>query len=274
MSVDKTGQCKQNPRLLLAERYHAYGMETPGIVYTNWDRLELFWILEGTGKYICNGIVYPVRPGDAVVCNSGMAHGMKSDTKNGFRCIRMEVQRVQFPHMQENCLVPLSYYPVIHRTGQEERLESLFFRILAQYQRHTDTDALWELLALLYQTIQKQFPAEPLNIGWQAVWYMDRHYMECELKPNVVADSLGVNQYSMARTVKQMTGYTPLQYLNRRRVGAAQSLLLQTDDSVQEIAVAAGFENIKRFSNIFLRQIGVLPQAYRSILGERCMSGS
>lgn len=151
---------------------------------------------------------YPVRPGDAVVCNSGMAHGMKSDTRNGFRCIRIEAQQVQFPHMQENCLVPLSYYPVIHRTGQEERLEALFFRILAAYQRHTDINALRELLALLCQTIQGQFPAEPLNIGWQAVWYMDRHYMECELKPDAVADSLGVNQYSMARTVKQMTGYT------------------------------------------------------------------
>ena len=217
---------------------------------------------------------YPVRPGDAVVCNSGMAHGMKSDTRNGFRCIRIEAQQVQFPHMQENCLVPLSYYPVIHRTGQEERLEALFFRILAAYQRHTDTNALWELLALLCQTIQGQFPAEPLNIGWQAVWYMDRHYMECELKPDAVAALLGVNQYSMARNVKQMTGYTPLQYLNRRRVGAAQSLLLQTEDSVQEIAAAAGFDSTKRFSNIFLRQIGVLPQAYRSILGERRMSGS
>ena len=51
---------------------------------------------------------YPVRPGDAVVCNSGMAHGMKSDTRNGFRCIRIEAPQVQFPHMQENCLVPLS----------------------------------------------------------------------------------------------------------------------------------------------------------------------
>ena len=176
--------------------------------------------------------------------------------------------------MQENCLVPLSYYPVIHRTGQEERLEALFFRILAAYQWHTDINALRELLALLCQTIQGQFPAEPLNIGWQAVWYMDRHYMESELKPDAVADLLGVNQYSMARNVKQMTGYTPLQYLNRRRVGAAQSLLLQTEDSVQEIAAAAGFDSTKRFSNIFLRQIGVLPQAYRSILGERRMSGS
>ena len=48
---------------------------------------------------------------------------------------------------------------------------------------------------------------------------MDRHYMECELKPDAVADSLGVNQYSKARTVKQMTGYTPLQYLNRSILG-------------------------------------------------------
>ena len=44
--------------------------------------------------------------------------------------------------------------------------------------------------------------------------------------------------------------------------------------SMEEIAAAAGFDSTKRFSNIFLRQIGVLPQAYRSILGERRMSGS
>ncbi|MGM9677160.1 MAG: AraC family transcriptional regulator [Butyricicoccus sp.] len=269
-----TEQCKQSPQLLSAERYHAYGMENPCVVYTNPDRLELFWILAGTGKYICNGIIYPVRPGDAVVCNSGTAHGMKSDTQEGFRCIRIMARQICFPGLQENCLVPLSYYPVIHRTGQEERLESLFFRILAQYQRHTDTDALWELLALLYQTIQKQFPAEPLNIGWQAVQYMDRHYMELGLKPDGVAERLDVNQYSMARMVKQMTGYTPLQYLTRRRVGAAQSLLLQTDTEIQDIAAKAGFDSVKRFSNAFLRQIGVLPQAYRSILGDRCMSGS
>lgn len=254
------------PVLISTDLKSSYGIQKSYAVHTYSDRIELLWVLEGTGKYICNGIIYPVRPGDAVVCNSGTAHGMEAEAQGILNYIQIFAHSVQIYGMPDNCLVPIGYCPVIHRVKQRDRLEELFFEILAKERLHkTETGALLELIVQLYEIIQNQLPAMPLNIGWRAVMYIDSHYADTGLTTERIAETLEVNRYNLAKVFKQMTGYSPLQYLTRRRIGAAQSMLLQMDTDMNQIAETVGFGNLKRFSNTFRKQTGILPQDYRNI---------
>lgn len=262
-------QFQKMPVLFSADLKSSYGMQKPGPVYTYTNHTELLWILEGTGKFICNGIVYPIRPGDAILCNSGTAHGITADTHNGLNAIQVFVQCVKFNGIPEGWLVPTGYCPVIHRVEERTHLDEMFFQLLAESRGRSAGDTvLPELLCKLYELIQDQLPARPLNVGWQAVGYIDKHFREADLTVEKIAEALQVNVYSMGRIFKQMTGYSPLQYLTRRRIGAAQSLLLQTQEPIQIVAEIVGFSNLKRFISAFRKQTGLLPQNYRNIWKE------
>ena len=68
---------------------------------------------------------------------------------------------------------------------------------------------------------------------------------------------------TLARHFSQETGTTPMDYLRRLRLRNACRDLLQTRDSVGEIAARWGYENIYYFSNAFKRMYGCAPSEYR-----------
>jgi two-component system response regulator YesN len=54
----------------------------------------------------------------------------------------------------------------------------------------------------------------------------------------------------------------PIDYLNRRRIERAQSLLCAGQKSIKEVARATGFADPAYFSRIFSRYVGITPATY------------
>jgi AraC family transcriptional regulator len=75
---------------------------------------------------------------------------------------------------------------------------------------------------------------------------------------------VGLNPYHFARQFKAATGLPPHQYVITRRVEQAKHLLkAETDLSLAEVAVRAGFYDQSQFSHHFKRLVGVTPGQYR-----------
>jgi AraC-like DNA-binding protein len=54
-----------------------------------------------------------------------------------------------------------------------------------------------------------------------------------------------------------------MQYIIRRRIGQAQSLLLNTGYSVTQIAAMVGYNNLNHFHCAFAKIVGMAPGRYR-----------
>ena len=65
------------------------------------------------------------------------------------------------------------------------------------------------------------------------------------------------------RAFSQMTGRTPVEYLNYYRIEQAGEQLVMTENSVTEIALNCGFHDMSYFSKTFTRYKGVSPRTYR-----------
>ncbi len=65
------------------------------------------------------------------------------------------------------------------------------------------------------------------------------------------------------RAFSQMTGRTPVEYLNYYRIEQAGEQLVMTENSVTEIALNCGFHDMSYFSKTFIRYKGVSPRTYR-----------
>ncbi|MCD7724567.1 MAG: AraC family transcriptional regulator [Clostridiales bacterium] len=71
------------------------------------------------------------------------------------------------------------------------------------------------------------------------------------------------SKYRICREFSASFGLPPLKYLNHKRLQAAEDLLLSTEKRVHEIALEVGYENTNHFINLFKKEYGATPQAYR-----------
>lgn len=84
-----------------------------------------------------------------------------------------------------------------------------------------------------------------------------------DVRFETLAHELGMSPRNFMRRFKQATGVTPLDYLQRLRVRAAQRLLEDEELSVQEVGARVGYEDAAFFRDLFKRHTGLAPVAYR-----------
>ena len=92
--------------------------------------------------------------------------------------------------------------------------------------------------------------------------YIDKHFAD-EFSLQQMADALHVSPYYLAHICKEVTGYSPLQYVLRRRIGEAQTLLITTDLPVTRIASQVGYDNPSHFNAQFSKAVGMAPRTFR-----------
>lgn len=77
------------------------------------------------------------------------------------------------------------------------------------------------------------------------------------------AQVLHLSDSYFCRLFRRLTGMTFHAYVAQVRVAAAQAALLNTHQSVSEIALAAGFQSISDFNRVFKARVGMAPSQFR-----------
>src|SRR5690606_17902759 len=68
---------------------------------------------------------------------------------------------------------------------------------------------------------------------------------------------------NLVRRFKHATGITPIEYLQKTRIEAAKQLLEQSKQSILQIMIESGYNDLKSFRSLFKRNVGMTPKAYR-----------
>lgn len=82
-----------------------------------------------------------------------------------------------------------------------------------------------------------------------------------------VAQAVHLSPHHLLRSFKALFGMTPHTYLTQKRIERAQYLLAHTARPITEICMDVGYESLSSFSNLFRRETGVSPRAYRQQVG-------
>jgi len=84
-----------------------------------------------------------------------------------------------------------------------------------------------------------------------------------DISLNDLAQLAGLSRFHFLRAFKKTTDETPYQYLLRRRIERAQTLLSAGKMSVNEIASTVGFKDSTQFVRAFRKRVGVTPGTFR-----------
>lgn len=92
-----------------------------------------------------------------------------------------------------------------------------------------------------------------------------RDHLDGTLRGNDIASRAGVSRRLLERKFRTVVGSSPLQEVRRLRVERARQLLLETNLPMPPIAERCGFATPQLFTNVFHRQTGKSPTAYRRL---------
>ncbi|WP_170783644.1 GlxA family transcriptional regulator [Ruegeria lacuscaerulensis] len=91
-----------------------------------------------------------------------------------------------------------------------------------------------------------------------------RDHIDEPVSPSVIATQLGISTRQLERLFGKYLNSTPKKYYVEMRMDRARTLLLQTEDSITDIALACGYESPGHFSKVYRAHFGVSPHAQRN----------
>ena len=259
------------PRLLYVSRRLSSDQNHPRLLHAHPDFTEVLLMEEGSARFLIGETTYEVQAGDLLVFNSGVVHDELSDTAFGSSCIA--VGGLRLPGLRENALVP-DDAPAVYHTGEEltdlRALYQIIYRYLSEDRPDCEVFCHRLMLALLDRVLTISGSAslrvpsnpEPASLGKQVQDYIDAHFSE-PLTLQQLGEALHASPYYLSHAFKEASGYSPRQYLLRRRIGEAQNLLISTDLPIARIAEMVGYDTQNYFDQQFSKHTGMPPRKFR-----------
>lgn len=242
----------------------------------------LYYLMSGHCKIFINHRLYYVEPGDAILLIPGMIHRMTYHSGPGNESVALTFEREDLSMLEEVCgreaadlLFQNSRITVPH--GERPRVEELLSFIEREemdkdgYSALLKQNYLFELLIYLRRFPEKESGHGRLDEAEEmieaAAGYIYSHYRE-GITLEEVAEMSRMSPAYFSRKFKSVTGFGYKEYLTNIRIREASNLLLNTTESITEIAVKCGFGDGNYFGDAFRKIRGVSPRAFRKMLSE------
>ncbi len=244
----------------------------PRLLHVHEDCLEISILYSGESVYTIGNQTFPVRAGDVLIYNAGTPHDEHSGSDAKVGSYFLGIDQLSLPLLPENCLIPEDCSPVFHIDRDFQAVKDLCETLL----HHTEHRTAWSgvflhyemqtLLEIILTVVTRSSSPRSSEADREAaapiLSYLDQHCLE-PITMKEISSALHMSESYIAHTFKQATGYSPIQYLLRRKIGTAQTLLISSSASISEIAQMVGFDSQSHFNKRFKSYVKISPGQFR-----------
>lgn len=238
---------------------------------------ELYYLESGTCRFFIGGRMLDVRAGDLLMIPPRIMHytrylfGTCRRFNVFFRKKDLEAEvRAAFPEgdgffsrwrlMQIPDFYRTAVNELLGRMTQEEKIDDMRTPLLLKCRLH-------ELMLVCSRVglTHEELPADihtTDRVIVRAAEFMREHFRE-PLTAGEIAQQAGFSPNYLSRKFRQAAGIGVHDYLISLRLHQAALELVETRDTVTEIAVRCGFSDGNYFKDCFRQHYGVSPRAYR-----------
>lgn len=257
---------ENHPRYTMAAHWHS--------------EIELIRILKGEFYVSLNKNTYTAKKGDIIFVNSETVHqGVPVDCV--YECIvfhpdflyskALDCQLFIEKILDKECVIK-EFFP-FEDSEIHDALNSLFEIIIKNTesaQKFRTISAFFSFFALVleqnlydsnigYNTVSKD---NRIVILKKILFFLRQNY-DKPISLEMLSSTVNRSEAYVSYFFKNMTGKTPIEYLNEYRIEKACHKLRTTDASVTDIAFSCGFSDLSYFIKTFKKKMGLPPGKYR-----------
>lgn len=233
---------------------------------------ELYYLLSGKQNYFIDNSYFKMGNGDLALIPKGSMH----KTTGGMGGLRILINfndkfllRYLSPRAIKT-LLPLFDKRIVHPNADVAKSIVRHCEKFQEAYEQDDKDVeflhLFQILLLLQDSpVVKQDASEQTHSLIHAIIeYTQKNYSTIT-SLNDVADALYISKYHICHLFSKHLDLPFNEYLTKERLKNAEEKLINTNQSVTEIAESCGFHTATYFCSVFKKQFGISPLKYRTL---------
>lgn len=126
-------------------------------------------------------------------------------------------------------------------------------------------DKFHQLAEEVCQNVQRKKSNMHAEIVNETMAYIQKHYADANLTVYRIAEQMGKPEKYISQLFKEHTGENLSDYVEVVRISKAAELLLESQQTIDEIAQTTGYNSAHSFRRAFKRVRGILPSAFRQM---------
>jgi AraC-like DNA-binding protein len=217
--------------------------------------------LDGQVDVVVDGLKYTVGKGELLVLPRGVPNKIMG--KSGVTCRKLAFgfsgtllgQLLSTVHLDATRVLRLTDVGGIYNLVERGR-------VMLEGKREKDVPALSALAIELIMTISQQCSTYKSPLVANAIYFMNFNIAR-KITLSEIAAELKISQQKLIDIFKAELHVTPRRHLINLRMAKAESLLLNSRLTVNEIAAQTGYSTAARFIREFKKKFCVSPAAYR-----------
>ena len=232
-------------------------------------RTIFHYVISGKGRLTLNGKEYEIRGGQGFLIPAKVPAYYIADEEDPWSYVWIHVDGPRAAELFKNAGLDINN-PIF--TPTEDASEII--NIIREIYENSDNECfcysrVYEFFNCIISkssTTIKQDVDPRLAYVKSAINFIRLKYSE-QITIENIADACGLNRSYLSRLFKHATGYSPQSYLQEYRMKKASALLLESAETINNIALLVGYSDTFTFSKAFKRSKGVSPSEYRSSNG-------
>ena len=243
--------------------------------------VEIIVPLKGEVIYTLPERVYRVQADEVLIVPPDCPHDLNMEEGSSRYLLLFEPGSIF--GMRDMQLVEALLKAPIYITGQpafQEGVRKLLMQAVSCYEQR---EALWNsmcyayllqmyvLIGQHYMEQGFQHDVQPRRMDPEIVdsarLYIEQNYTQ-DISLTDVSTFTGFSKYYFSRVFKQQMGISFSEYLRKKRLDMAEDLLIHSRQSIQDIAISAGFGSIATFNRVFREAKSCSPSRHREIYGD------
>ncbi|MFV0255100.1 MAG: helix-turn-helix domain-containing protein [Erysipelotrichaceae bacterium] len=233
---------------------------------------ELLYCRGGSLEVRIKEAQFIMKKGDLIYINSNIPHETRSNEPN-------DVVMIQFKKLfYDRQSFDIDLNTTINKLDSQLKVETIHLiehceKIYLEKKQHYTLQLNSILFSLKYSLLE-YFGKKHHNPNYSSSLVMvleaSLHYIEENYQYNIsvaeIAEQSGYSLSYFSRNFKEFLGISCWHYLQNRRLQAALKMLSSTNKSILEVAIEAGFPNIKSLRKSLYYDAKMTPSEYKALL--------
>lgn len=237
------------------------------------DGYEILYIIEGSGKYVIEGVEYIIRPRTILFAPPFSYHSLKLDAGIQYERYILQFFSSDLTSAAQEFLASLN--KSLDGVGCYYAADALSPSIVSIFERFEYGDSLpeherkefrklltSEIVLLLSVATRESIPRDDGELGARVIKYLNEH-IDKDVSLDKLAKRFFVSKFYLCRAFKKHNEISVHGYINQKRVMYAKQLI-ESGETASSAAYRVGFGDYSAFYRAYIKLLGRAPTSHET----------